>query len=498
MRNRSYTHSKKIPTAIFLFAGAMALLAFSASLNAQCSDDSDPDSLACQVQAPLNSSAPAQEAPAVFTISGPDQKQPRADLSNEASAVASLPDGSTYTEGPTGKGTSLPPSRLSAIRSNPPTEFQRFVAASTGQMPTIYGSDLFTDQQVKFGPVNNAPAPADLILAAGDELQIRIWGQVNFRANLRISRAGDIYLPKVGAIHVAGMTVAASQDHFRQAMDRIYRNYELSVDLGEIHSIQIYLAGMARQPGEHTVSALSTLVDAVFASGGPSSSGSMRHIQLKRNGKILTDFDLYDLLVKGDKTGDSQLQPGDVLYIPPPGPQVALLGSVRLAGIYELRGEQTLADLLEAAGGRTAMAAGSRISVDRIADRAQRSAFELANNAEGLGARLKDGDIVRIDAIMSDYSDTVTVRGSIANPGRFGWHAGMHLSDVIPDRDSLVTREYWWRRTQLGLPAPEFVASPRPAASPARTEHTGNASIADAMETESEVVPAVRTVFVFS
>ena len=326
-------------------------------------------------------------------------------------------------------------------------------------MLTIYGTGLFANRQVTFGPVNNAPSPADLILAASDELRIRIWGQVNFSANLRIGREGDIYLPKVGAVHVAGLTVTAAQDHLRQAMDRIYRNFELTVDLGEIHSIQVYVAGMARQPGEYTVSALSTLVDAVFLSGGPSSSGSMRHVQLKRDGSILTDFDLYELLVKGDKTGDRQLQPGDVLYIPPSGPQVALLGSVRQPAIYELRGEETLSDLLNAAGGRTAMAAGSRISIDRIAGHAQRSAFALADDAEGLGAQLADGDIVRVDPITSNYRDTVTLRGSTANPGRFLWHSGMHLSDLLPDRDALVTRGYWWRRTQLGLPAPEFTAA---------------------------------------
>ena len=212
---------------------------------------------------------------------------------------------------------------------------------------------------------------------------------------------------------------AAAQDHLRQAINRIYRNFELTVDLGEIHSIQVYIAGMARQPGEYTVSAFSTLVDAVFLSGGPASAGSMRHIQLKRDGKVITDFDLYELLVKGDKTGDSQLQPGDVIYIPPAGPQVALLGSVPEPGIYELRGAETLGDLLDSAGGRTPMAAGSHISIDRIKGHAQRSAFELANNAEGFGARLADGDIVRIDPIASSYRDTVTLRGSIANPGRF-------------------------------------------------------------------------------
>ncbi len=438
---------------------AAALAFCPRTLHAQCSDDSDPDSLACQIEEPGGSSSHSQEAPAVFDVSGPAQKQPRADLSNEASAVGSLTAGSTYTERSSQQGPTSQPHSL-GLPPEPPTEFQRFVAATTGQMLSIYGIGLFTGQQVSFAPVNNAPAPADLILATQDELEIRIWGQVNFSANLRISREGDIYLPKVGSVHVAGLTVAAAEDHLRHTMDRIYRNFDLTVDLGEMHSIQVYITGQARQPGEYTVSALSTLVDAVFASGGPSSSGSMRHIQLKRDGKVLTDFDLYQLLVKGDKTGDMQLQPGDVLYIPPAGPQVALLGSVREPCIFELSGEETLGALLDSAGGRTAMAADPRISIDRIADHARRIAFELAGNAEGLAAKLADGDIVRIDSITSNYRDTVTLRGSVANPGHFRWRPGMHLSDLIPDRDSLVTRGYWWRRTQLGLPAPEFTAVP--------------------------------------
>jgi protein involved in polysaccharide export with SLBB domain len=356
------------------------------------------------------------------------------------------------------------------------------VAATTGQWLRVYGSDLFAGRQVSFGPVDNAPSPASLVLGAGDELRVRIWGQVNFSANLRIGREGDVYLPKVGSVHVAGLTVAAAQDHLREAMERIYRNFELTVDLGEIHSIQVYVAGRSRQPGQYTVSALSTLVDAIFLSGGPSNAGTMRHVELKREGKILTDFDLYDLLIEGDKTGDMHLQPGDMLYIPPLGPQVALLGSVRQPGIFELRGEETLAGLLDAAGGRSPMAAGSRISIDRISDRAVRRAFEVADGAEGLSVALADGDIVRVDPIASDFRDTVTLRGSVANPGHFRWRPGMHLSDLIPDPDSLVTRGYWWRRTQLGLPAPEFAEAPerpaQPEIAPGKSERGENRPLA--------------------
>lgn len=468
MRNDSSISKARLRVVFPAFAAAAAFVLFSPALHAQCSDE-DPDSLDCQLQQPVNTSTQSSESPAVYGVAQP-QQQLSPDRSNEASANGSLPNGSAYTENaPRVRGSTQPPRIDWTQRGEPntppepPTEFQRFVATTTGQMLPVFGAALFTGRPASFGPIESAPAPADLIVGPGDELRIRIWGQVNFSANLRVSREGDIYLPKAGAIHVAGLPIAAVQDHLRQALDRIYRNYEISVDLGEIHSIQIYVTGAARRPGEYTVSALSTLVNAVFSSGGPSLAGSMRHVELKRGGKVLTDFDLYALLVKGDKSGDVQLQPGDVLYIPAAGPQVALLGSVRQPGIYELRGEESLATVLDAAGGRTSTAKGARVSVERIEGHEQLRAFEVSPDAEGPGSALADGDIVRVDPIASNYRETVTLRGSIANPGRFRWHSGMRLSELMPDRESLVTRGYWWRRTQLGMPAPEFaVATDQP------------------------------------
>ena len=436
-----------------------AFLSFCAPvLLAQCSAD-DPDSYACQMQQtpPPSSSIQSSSSPTVLSMQEtPQQRTPRADLSTEASANDSLSGGANYTEQP-------PRNRLSTLRRmqtmlppEPPTEFQRFVAASTGRMLPIYGARFFAIRPEAFGPLEQGPAPQDMTVGAGDELRIRIWGQINFSASLIVSREGEIYLPKAGAVHVAGLAFSAVAGHLRTALERVYRNFELSVDMGEIHSIQVYVTGQARQPGEYTVSALSTLVNAVFLCGGPSGAGSMRHVELRRQGKVLADFDLYTLLVKGDKSGDVQLQPGDVLFIPAAGPQVALLGSVRLAAIYELRGQESLEELLNTAGGRTAIASGGRISVERIVDHERRRAFELNSDAAGLAALLEDGDIVRIDPIISSYRETVTLRGSLANPGRFLWHQGMRLSDLLPDRESLISRDYWWRRTQLGLPAPEL------------------------------------------
>ncbi|HEY1209187.1 MAG TPA: SLBB domain-containing protein [Terracidiphilus sp.] len=460
MRNHSFTRSLLRRMMMLCVAGAAIHVFCALDLRAQCSADDDPDSYGCQMQqtAPPPSATQSQASPTVLSMQEtPQQSTPKADRSTEASSNESLSGGANYTEQESRNG--LNPAGLRQMQTlppEPPTEFQRFVAASTGRMLPIYGARLFAMRPASFGPLEQGPAPQDMVVGAGDELRIRIWGQINFSANLRVSREGEIYLPKAGAVHVAGLAFSSVAGHLRTALERVYRNFELSVDMGEIHSIQIYVTGYARQPGEYTVSALSTLVNAVFLCGGPSGAGSMRHLELRREGKVLTDFDLYALLVKGDKTGDVQLQPGDVLYIPAAGPQVALLGSVRIASIYELRGDESIEELLNTSGGRTAIASGGRISVERIEDHSSRRAFELNADPAGLATLLADGDIVRIDPIVSSYHETVTLRGSVANPGRFLWHQGMRLSELMPDKDSLLSRDYWWQRTQLGLPAPEF------------------------------------------
>jgi protein involved in polysaccharide export with SLBB domain len=444
-----------IAVAAFLINPAVAL-------HAQCSDQEDGDSLGCAAPLPSASSDTGDSAPVLNVTEAQKQNSPRADTSNEASATGSLSAGAAHTEGGIGNSGGL----HGGLTSQPEklTEFQQFVAASTGQTLSVYGANLFT-APASFGPLDHGPAPGQLTIGVNDELRIRVWGQVNFSANLRVSREGEIYIPKVGNVHVAGLPFSAIPGQLRSAIARVYRNFEMTVDMGEIHSIQIYVTGLARRPGEYTVSALSTLVDTLFSSGGPSTAGSMRHVLLRREGRVIADFDLYALLVKGDKTGDIQLQPGDVLYIPATGPQVALLGSVRQAGIYELRGEESIERLLDAAGGKTTVASGAHLSVERIEGHSRRRAFELAADAGGLATPLVDGDIVRIDPIVSSFKETVTLRGSVANPGRFRWHAGMRLSELMPDRDSLVTRNYWWLRTQLGIPAPELAGSAGNAAS---------------------------------
>lgn len=343
----------------------------------------------------------------------------------------------------------LPPERL--------TEFQKFVASSVGEVLPIFGANLFRRAPSTFAPIDLAPVPPNFLLGPGDELRIRVWGQINFQSNLRVGRSGEIYIPQVGPVHVANLPFSALDEQLRSAIGRFYHNFDLTVDLGQIRSIQVYLAGEARQPGLYTVSALSTLADALFAAGGPTVQGSLRNVQLRRAGKTIATFDLYALIARGDLSNDAKLFSGDVVFIPPAGSQVAVVGSVKVPAIYELLPAESAGQVLEDAGGVSAVASGTNISIERTENRRKRHAMEIPFDEIGLKTPLADGDVLRVNPIVPQYSDTVTIRGNLANPGRFAWHPGMRISALIPDRDSLVTRGYWWKRLQLGLSAPEFV-----------------------------------------
>lgn len=346
-----------------------------------------------------------------------------------------------------------------ALPPSPLSDFQKFVAATTGELLPLYGADLFRNVPTTFAPVDLAPVTSDYVIGPGDELRVRIWGAANFSGNLSVDRSGNIYLPQAGSVHVAGLKYAELDQHLRATLARIYRNYDLSVEVGRIRAMQVYVTGQARRPGVYTVSSLSSLVDALFASGGPSPQGSLRHIVLKRDGKQIADFDLYALLINGDKSKDVRLQPEDVLFIPPVGAQVALTGSIHNPAIYEIRAEETIGDLIEIAGRSTALTSNGRIALERVGEDKHREALEFAMDAVGKAAKLEDGDILRIYSILPSYENTVTLRGNVANPGRYSFKPGMKLSDLIPDQDSLQSRDYWWRRSHLGLPAPDYEAS---------------------------------------
>ena len=332
-------------------------------------------------------------------------------------------------------------------------DFQDFIAQSTGQTLPLYGYNLFQAPST-FAPVENIPVTADYIIGPGDELLIRAWGQIDVDYRAVVDRNGMVNIPRVGSIPVAGVPYKDITAHVRTAVSRNFRNFELMVTLGQLRSIQIFVVGQARRPGAYTVSSLSTLVNAVFSAGGPSTRGSMRHIQLKRGASVVTELDLYDLIALGDKSKDAPLLPGDVIYFPPIGPLVALSGSVNNAAIYELKGPNNIGQLIDLAGGLTTTAQTRKASIERIDERQARTVDQFSLDYDGLHRALKDGDLVSVYSISPRFENAVTLRGKVALPLRFPYKPGLRIRDLIPEREALITPDYYARKNLSVLSGP--------------------------------------------
>jgi protein involved in polysaccharide export with SLBB domain len=344
----------------------------------------------------------------------------------------------------------LNPSQIahSKVPIRPETEFEQMVADSIGRVLPLFGQSLFAQPPSTFSPVDWMLVPSDYIVGPGDELQIKIWGQVQADLRAIVDRSGQIYVPQVGQIPVAGVHYGDLEPRLKSEISKVFKNFNLTANIGRLHSIQVLLVGNARYPGTYTISSLSTLVNAIFASGGPAPQGTLRHIQVRRNGTTITDFDFYDLLIHGDKSKDVRLEPGDVLYIPHVGPLVAIAGSVNTPAIYEVKDNSTLNDLIEIAGNLSNVADTSKIVIDRFSDQARKT-LEFPWDAQSRAVPLKDGDIVRVLSIVPRFEDTVTLRGNVSNPGRYPWKPGMRVRDLIPNAQALLTRGYWRDRADI-------------------------------------------------
>ena len=335
------------------------------------------------------------------------------------------------------------------VPTRPETEFEQMVADSVGRPLPLFGQSLFVQAPSTFSPVDFMQVPSDYIIGPGDELQIRVWGQVEANLRVLVDRSGQIYIPQVGQISVAGIHYGDLEQHLKSEISKIFKNFNVTASIGRLRSIQIIVVGNARYPGTYTISSLSTLVNAIFASGGPTPQGSLRHVQVRRDGATVTDFDFYDLLIKGDKSKDVRLLPGDVLYIPHVGPLVAISGSVNSPAIYEMKDSSTLNDLIEIAGDLSTVADTNKITIDRFVEHQARKTLEFPYDVQSRALPLQDGDIVRVFSIVPRFEDTVTLRGNVANPGRYPWKPGMRISDLIPDAQALLTRRYWRNRAAI-------------------------------------------------
>lgn len=330
-----------------------------------------------------------------------------------------------------------------------PNEFQQFLYSSTGKQLDLFGQEFFSNPPSTFAPVADAPVAPDYVVGPGDEVVVRAWGQIEFNLSLTVDRNGMLVIPKVGAVFVGGMRYQDMQGAIHAEMSKVYRNFEMAVTMGQLRGIQIFVVGMASQPGSYTIGSMSTLVNALFAAGGPSPKGSMRRIQLKRTNKVIAEFDLYDMLLKGDTSKDMRLRQGDVIVIPPVGPMVAVAGSINTPAVFELKQDATsLGEVLGWAGGLTTVTRGQKATLERIDSRESRKVEEFKLDGDGLKQTLRDGDLVTLFAISPKFDNTVTVRGFVAQPSRHPWREGLRVRDLLPTVDAVTSPEYWRSRNR--------------------------------------------------
>jgi polysaccharide export outer membrane protein len=372
-------------------------------------------------------------------------------------------------------------------------------AAENGLSVKQFGYSFFYKPPETFLPVQAVPVGPNYVIGPGDAIRIIVWGSVQGEYALTVDRNGQIAIPKVGVVHVSGLTYR----QLREVMDRefahLYKNFQLNVTLDNLRTIPIYVVGQARFPGSYAVSSLSTLISALFAAGGPSKSGSMRDILVRRGKKVIVHFDMYDFLLRGDKSKDVRLQPGDVIFIPPIGPVAAIGGPtqeypgipaaqgvvgpgrrpqslarqpgtvrgmrpesfagqpgtvtgaeglartglatqivggpVKVPGIYELRHERTLVDLLNLAGGLSDTAFKGRVQVLRVLHHQEMVLFEDDLNKVLSGRApyipLVDGDLVKIFPVSDMVEKKVRIAGAVKEPGEFGIQDRMRVKDLI-------------------------------------------------------------------
>ena len=247
-----------------------------------------------------------------------------------------------------------------------PNEFQKYVLGVTGNFLPLYGADFFDNAQNSGVNLASAPVNDDYVLGAGDQLQIRVWGSTNGETAVTIDRNGQISLPKLGTFMMAGVKASQAQALIKSLFARLYKDFDLSVSLGRLRKITVFVVGQSRAPGSYSLSSQATLTNGLFASGGPNSNGSIRRVQLKRNGTVVTEFDLYTFLSRGDKTADIKLMDGDVIVFPRASGYMAFIGKVNAPGIYEVKdANDKMGDLLEIAGGLAVVADPRRISLER-------------------------------------------------------------------------------------------------------------------------------------
>lgn len=302
-----------------------------------------------------------------------------------------------------------------------------------------YGYDLFAGVPTTFAPSSDIPTPANYIVGPGDSLEIQLLGKVNKSYSLTIGRNGALNFPELGPINVSGLSFNDTRELIKDKVKEQMIGVRAVISLGEIRSISVFVLGEAFKPGSFTVSSLSTMTNAIFVSGGITEIGSLRNIQLKRQGKVITTLDLYDLLQLGDTSNDSRLLPGDVIYIPPVGVTAGIKGEVKRPAIYELKGQQTLLELINLAGGYSSNAFPNSSSISRNSKNGFTTVIDIdLSQSKAKSEIVMNGDVVEISTKLATYDNIVSLTGAFHRERHVKWEKELRLSSLISSAKDFV------------------------------------------------------------
>ncbi|UCH07569.1 MAG: SLBB domain-containing protein, partial [Deltaproteobacteria bacterium] len=325
-----------------------------------------------------------------------------------------------------------------------------------------FGYDLFSAKASTFAPVTDVPVGPDYVVGPGDSFIISLWGRLEARFEVAVDRNGEIALPKVGVIKVWGLTFSELKQAVYKQLSKYYSGFQMNITMDKLRTIRVFIVGEAQTPGSYTLSSLSTVYSALFAAGGPSKRGTMRNVQLMRNGRVVRAIDLYAFLLEGDKSQDERLQSGDTIFIPVIGPVVGVAGSVKRPAIYEVKGSMYLGELIKMAGGVTFLGYLQRVQVERVEAHQKRVVADfdvseaLKTKSTRLDIPLRDGDLVKIFPVLPTPEDIVYLEGHVKRPGGYEFKPGMRLLDLVSSFDQLLPEPYLDHADIIRLIPPDF------------------------------------------
>jgi protein involved in polysaccharide export with SLBB domain len=324
-----------------------------------------------------------------------------------------------------------------------------------------FGYDFFHSTKVPgFTPLADAPVGSDYIIGPGDSFSVSLWGRIDATFSLGVDRNGEITMPKVGVIKVWGLTFKELKETIHHELSKYYSGFQMNITMDRLRTIRIFLVGEAMTPGSYTLSSISTVYSALISAGGPSKKGSMRNIQLIRNGNITKAVDLYDFLIKGDKSQDERLQSGDTIFIPVIGHVVGITGNVKRPAIYEIKKAINLEELIIMSGGVTFMGYLQRIQVERILGHQKKVVVDFDVSVDSkkgdLYTLLRDGDMVKVFPIFSKTRNIVYLEGHVKRPGGYEFKEGMKLLDIISSFDDLLPEPYLYYADITRLVPPDL------------------------------------------